>query len=308
MKKNKDNELFIGPFPINSIIFADCLEAMSMIPDKSFDIAIVDPPYNLSKGNIWKWDNSIKLPGFGGKWIKAMEGWDNMSLNDYFQFTYHWIKELKRIVKPSGSIWIHGTYHNIGIINFILQMLNVEIINEIIWYKRNSFPNLSGRRLTASHETILWSHTGNKKREYLFNYEKIKNAKFPEDNLHKTGNQMRTVWDIPNNKEKREIKFGRHPTQKPLRLIHRMLMISSKEKQKCLIPFAGTGSECVACIEYGLNFLAFEIDPKYIIIAKKRIDESINNLFKYRHYDVKIVNIARKPVSISKLQKNEIEK
>lgn len=307
MEKIKESDLFIGPFPLNSIVFADYLESMSMIPDKSFDIAIVDPPYNLSKGNTWKWDRSIKLPGFGGEWSKVMEGWDNMSLNEYFQFIYHWVKDLKRVIKPSGSIWIHGTYHNIGIINFILQLLKIEIINEVIWYKRNSFPNLSGRRLTASHETIIWAHSG-KKREYLFNYGKVKNVNFPEDNLHKTGTQMRTVWDIPNNKEKRELKFGRHPTQKPLRLLNRMLMISAKENQKCLIPFAGSGSECVACIESGLNFLAFEIDSKYISIAKKRMDEATNNLFRQGHYDIKIINREGKLLALSELNDSENKK
>jgi site-specific DNA-methyltransferase (adenine-specific) len=203
-----------------------------------------------------------------------------MPLMEYFHFTSKWIAELKRIIKPSGSFWIHGTYHNIGIINFILQLLAIEIINEIIWYKRNSFPNLSGRRLTASHETILWAHTGNK-RQYLFNYEKIKNTTFPNDFLHKTGKQMRTVWDIPNNKEKRELKFGNHPTQKPLRLLHRMLMISSQKRQKCLIPFSGSGSEAVACIESGLDFLAFEISQKYVSISEKRIRDANDTLFRY---------------------------
>ena len=278
MKNKNAVDFKIGTFSLNTIVCVDVIEALPQLPDNSFDIAIVDPPYNLSKGNQWSWDNSIKNIGFGGTWEKIMEEWDNMPLYKYFQFTIKWLKELKRIIKPTGSIWIHGTYHNAGIINFALQLLGIEIINEIIWYKRNSFPNLSGRRLTASHETILWVHTG-KNRKYLFNYDRIKNAKFQEDGLFKPGKQMRTVWDIPNNKEKREIKYGKHPTQKPLRLIRRMLMISAEQKQKCLIPFAGSGSECVACIEYGIDFLAFEIHPQYVSLAKKRTADAMQNLF-----------------------------
>lgn len=257
------------PFQMNTVVQTDVLEALPNIPDNSFDLAIADPPYNLSKGNHWQWDNSVELSGFGGNWSKVMENWDNMPLLEYFQFTLEWVRQLKRIVKPTGSLWIHGTYHNIGLVNFILQILEIEIINEVIWFKRNSFPNLSCRRLTASHETIIWAHTG-RKREYHFGYEKIKQADFPEDNLHKTGKQMRTVWDIPNNKQKEEYKFGKHPAQKPLRLLRRMLMISAKKGQVCLIPFAGVGSECVVCIEHGLQFLAFEKDRTYAAAARKR--------------------------------------
>ncbi|MEA2735547.1 MAG: modification methylase, partial [Humisphaera sp.] len=143
----------IGPFALNRVHCTDAIAAMRLLPEHSCDLAIADPPYNLSKGGDWKWDQSVKLPGFGGKWQKVMESWDNMELVDYLQFTVLWLAELKRIVRPTGSIWIHGTYHNIGIINFALQLLSIEIINEVVWYKRNSFPNLSGRRLTASHET-----------------------------------------------------------------------------------------------------------------------------------------------------------
>ena len=152
------------PYELNHVHQSDCVEAMRRLPDASVDIAIADPPYNASKGNNWKWDNSVKLPGFGGNWSKVMADWDDMPLKDYFAFTLAWLAELKRVVRPTGSLWVHGTYHNIGIINFAMQVLTIEIINEVVWYKRNSFPNLSGRRLTASHETILWAHTGGEKR------------------------------------------------------------------------------------------------------------------------------------------------
>lgn len=263
----------IGNFSLNAVHQFDCIAGMRAMPDASVDIAIADPPYNASKGNNWKWDNSVKLPGLGGNWSKVMADWDDMPLAEYFAFTIAWITELKRIVKPSGSIWIHGTYHNIGIINFVLQVLSVEIINEVIWYKRNSFPNLSGRRLTASHETILWAHTGSeKKRRYHFAYEQSKAMSFPEDLLKEPGKQMRTVWDIPNNKSKEELAFGKHPTQKPLRLINRMLQISAKQGDVLLVPFAGAGSECVAAQKLNINFLGFETDSEYVRISKQRLE------------------------------------
>src|SRR5262245_35090688 len=160
----------IGPYPLNTVQEIDCIEGMRALPDGSFDIAVADPPYNASKGGIWKWDNAAPLPGFGGDWEKVMAAWDDLPLADYLAFTLEWLTELKRVVRPTGSLWVHGTYHNAGIINFALQLLGIEIINEVILYKRNSFPNLSGRRLTASHETILWAHAG-KTRKYFFDYE-----------------------------------------------------------------------------------------------------------------------------------------
>jgi len=280
-KKNEPNKLHhskrdhnrIGPFDLDGVYLNDCIGAMKKIPSESVDIAIADPPYNLSKGGIWKWDNSVRLPGFGGNWSKVMAEWDDMPLADYFQFTLMWLKELKRVVRPSGSLWIHGTYHNIGIINFALQLLEIEIINEVVWYKRNSFPNLSGRRMTASHETILWAHTGGAKtRKYYFAYDNSKDMPFPEDCLKMPGKQMRTVWDIPNNKKREEIQFGKHPTQKPVRLLTRMLHLSAKEGDILLVPFAGAGSDCVAAKKLGISFIAFETDPHYVDLSIKRVE------------------------------------
>ena len=262
-----------GPYDLNTVHQIDCIEAMRRLPNASVDIAIADPPYNASKGNIWKWDNSVNLPGFGGNWSKVMSDWDDMPLAEYFAFTLAWLSELKRVVRPSGSLWIHGTYHNIGIINFALQLLSIEIINEVVWYKRNSFPNLSGRRLTASHETILWAHTGGeRKRRYYFNYDAAKAMGCPEDLLKKAGKQMRTVWDVPNNKMREELAAGKHPTQKPVRLLKRMLEISSRRDDLLLVPFAGSGSDCVAAQELGIRFLGFETDPEFVRISNTRVD------------------------------------
>ena len=265
-----DGRQRLGPYELDCVYNVDCIEGMKALPLNSVDVAIADPPYNASKGNVWKWDNSVALPGFGGDWSKIMAAWDDMPLSDYLTFTLAWVTELKRIVRPTGSLWIHGTYHNIGIINFALQLTQIEIINEVVWYKRNSFPNLSGRRLTASHETILWAHTG-KGRKYLFNYEASKAMECPEDGLKEAGKQMRTVWDIPNNKERSELVHGKHPAQKPVRLINRMLAVSGKEGQVLLAPFAGSGTECFAAKERGLRFLGFETDPNHVELCRVRL-------------------------------------
>ena len=262
---------------LNIVINQDCIEGMKTLEDNTVDLIIADPPYNLSKGGEWKWDNSVKLAGMGGNWNKVMESWDNMSLSEYFAFTITWLTEAQRILKPTGSMWIFGTYHNIGIINVVCQLLNIEIINEVIWYKGNAFPNLSGRRLTASHETILWCNKGGKKREYYFDYDYSKNGNFDYDSLKQPGKQMRTVWDISNNKEKRELEYGKHPTQKPLRILKRMIQLSSREGDIMLTPFSGAGSECVAAKELGRNYLGYEIDPQYVDITHKRLENAILN-------------------------------
>jgi DNA modification methylase len=246
---------------------------MKSLPDNCVDLIIADPPYNLSKGGNWQWDNSVELAGMGGNWNKVMEDWDNMSLGDYLQFTNQWLTEARRILKPTGSMWIFGTYHNIGIINVACQLIGIEIINEVVWYKRNAFPNLSGRRLTASHETILWCNKGGKKREYYFNYEYSKDGIFDSDLLKAQGKQMRTVWDIPNNKEKQELVHGKHPTQKPLRILKRMIMLSSHEDDIMLTPFSGSGSECVAAKSTGRQYIGYEISDEYCQLAEKRLND-----------------------------------
>ncbi|MBI1877590.1 MAG: site-specific DNA-methyltransferase [Chloroflexi bacterium] len=248
---------------------------MGNLPDKSFDLAIADPPYGASTSAVWKLDNGHSLPGFGGAWKLAAHTWDMLSGTEGFEFTLCWLTELKRLVKPTGSIWLHSTYHNSGVINVACQILGLEIINEVIWFKRNAFPNLSARRLTASHETILWVHTGNSKREYYFNYEEVKAASFSEDSFKERGKQLRTVWDIPNNKAKEELKFGKHPTQKPLRLAERMLLISAKRGGRLLVPFLGSGTEIVAGLRFGMECVGFETDPQYFNLACQRIKTEV---------------------------------
>ena len=256
---------------VDNIYVMDCIVGMKNIPSDSVDLIIADPPYNLSKGGNWKWDNSVKLDGMGGNWNKAMQSWDDYTLETYFEFTKAWLTEAKRILKPTGSMWIFGTYHNIGIINVVCQLLKIEIINEVIWYKKNAFPNLSGRRLTASHETLLWCNKGMKKREYYFNYNYSKNGDFSKDELKGSGKQMRTVWDISNNKARKELAYGKHPTQKPIKILKRMIRLSSKIGDLILTPFAGAGSECVAAKECQRHYIGFEIAEQYIAVAQERL-------------------------------------
>lgn len=249
----------------------DSLEGMAELPSQTFDLAIADPPYGASTSATWKIDRGHALAGMGGSWKLAAHSWDQLCNIEGFEGTTAFLSELKRLVKPTGSIWVHATYHNAGVVNVACQILGLEIINEVIWYKRNAFPNLSARRLTASHETIFWIHTGGKQRQYRFNYDEVKAAHFPEDNLKERGKQLRTVWDIPNNKAREELESGSHPTQKPLRLTERLLMISGLREGKLLVPFLGSGTEVIAGMRYGMEATGFEIDRDYFDLARKRV-------------------------------------
>jgi site-specific DNA-methyltransferase (adenine-specific) len=271
-KSDIDSEMAEMEIGDARLFLGDCVAGMKSLPDSSFDLAIADPPYGASSSAEWKLDRGHGLAGMGGQWKLADHTWDLFSGIDGFRTTVVWLSELKRLVKPTGSIWIHGTYHNIGFVNVACQAMGLEIINEVIWYKRNAFPNLAARRLTASHESILWVHTGAPKRQYRFNYDAVKAGTFPEDGMKTAGKQMRTVWDIPNNKSKEELMYGTHPTQKPLRLLDRLLAISGIQGGACLIPFMGSGSEMVSALRYGMHPTGFELLTEYYDISCKRVE------------------------------------
>ncbi len=272
---NSATELRIGPA---SLYLGDALAGLEATDDDCFDLAIADPPYGAVSPNSWFLKADHQLKGFGGPWKLAASEWDKAPGTETFGFLTAWLSELKRVVRPTGSIWIHATYHNSGFVNVACQLLGLEIINEVIWFKRNAFPNLAGRRLTASHESLLWVHTGGAKRRYRFNYEDVKASAFEGDSLKVAGKQLRTVWDIPNNKPSDERRFGSHPTQKPVRLAERLLLISGTPGGSLLVPFMGSGSEMVAGLRRGMRPVGYETDPEYFSIAQSRVRQEVDAL------------------------------
>lgn len=254
----------------------DALTGMSELPADSFDLAIVDPPYGASSQASWELEAGHGLPEFGGGWKLAGHEWDRLGGIDGFSFTVAWLDQLKRLVRSTGSIWIHSTYHNSGLVNVACQLLGLEILNEIVWFKRNAFPNLARRRLSASHETILWVHTGSSsKREYRFNYEALKAANYDGDGIKQAGKQLCTVWDIPNNKRRDELAFGRHQTQKPLRVTQRIVDVAGTPDGTAVIPFAGSGIEVIACLRGGMSVLGFEIDSESFDLSCRRVEAEV---------------------------------
>jgi site-specific DNA-methyltransferase (adenine-specific) len=248
----------------NTAIFnRNCLEILHSLPENTIDMVFADPPYMLSNG------------GFtcqNGKMANVDKGkWDRSSgFEEDMVFFIYWISACRRVLKPEGTIWISGTYHSIYQCGYLLQKNNFQILNDITWFKPNAPPNLSCRFFTASHETLIWARK-NKKAKHTFNYEEMKNGSFPEDKFKNENTQMRSVWSIgtPKSNEK---EFGKHPTQKPLELLKRIVLASTKENDIVLDPFCGSGTTGVACkLSETRAFIGIEIDKAYCELVKNRL-------------------------------------
>lgn len=242
----------------------DCLEVMSKFPDNYVDMIFADPPYMLS-------NNGFTCQA--GKMVSVNKGkWDqSKGFENDLAFHEAWISECKRILKPSGTIWISGTYHSIYQCGFLLQKSGYHILNDISWFKPNASPNLSCRFFTASHETVIWARK-DKKAKHTFNYEAMKEGEWKEDFIKKPGLQMRSVWSIypPKSEEK---EFGKHPTQKPLELLKRIVLASTNEGDKVLDPFNGSGTTGIASKLYNRKYIGIEMDQKYAELTVKRINK-----------------------------------
>ncbi|MDR1107655.1 MAG: site-specific DNA-methyltransferase [Spirochaetaceae bacterium] len=235
---------------------------MSRIPEDSIDMIFADPPYRLSNNGL-TCQNGRMVPVNKGAWDKS-NGFEEDRV-----FHHAWITACRRILKPGGTIWISGTYHSIYQCGYLLQKNNFHILNDIAWFKPNAAPNLSCRFFTASHETLLWAKK-DKNAKHTFNYDFMKNTPFPEDKLKKEAAQMRSVWSIPA-PPKKEKAWGKHPTQKPLNLLTRIIAASTVPGNIILDPFNGGGTTGVACGSIGDRYyLGIEIDPAFCALSQKR--------------------------------------
>lgn len=258
MSKETLNENY--NLPLNKIIKGDSIESMRSLPDNSIDVIFADPPYNLQLKNDLSRPDSSKVNG-------VTEGWDRFkSFEEYDKFTKDWISEAQRILKPEGTIWVIGSYHNIFRVGNAMQNLGFWILNDIIWHKSNPMPNFKGTRFTNAHETIIWA-SKNHNSKYNFNYHAMKSLN--------EGIQMRSDWYIPICSGGERIKDSNgnkiHSTQKPEALLYRVLLSSSKKDDIILDPFFGTGTTGAVAKKLGRNFIGLEREDIYINAAKKRI-------------------------------------
>jgi len=252
------------------LYLGDCLEVLKQFSENHFDMIFADPPYHLSNGGF---------TCHAGKRVSVNKGkWDeSKGIKEDFDFHLKWIKACKRVLKPSGTIWISGTYHSIYACGFALQLAGYKILNDIAWYKPNASPNLSCRYFTASHETLIWARK-DPKGKHTFNYERMKNGNWhKEDILKKPGKQMRSVWAIGTPKAF-EKKFGKHPTQKPIDLLKRVVLASTKEKDLILDPFTGSSTTGLVAYLYGRRFVGIDTEKKYLDLSIKRFEYLKKNI------------------------------
>src|SRR3989344_4436721 len=220
---DKDFALYLG----NSI------NILSSLPENSIDMIFADPPYMLSNGGFTV---------HAGKMVNVNKGdWDKSNgFESDYAFHKQWLKVCHRVLKPHGTIWVSGTYHSIYQCGHAIQSIGYHILNDITWFKPNASPNLSCRFFTASHETILWARK-DKKAKHTFNYHLMKDGDWGRDFLKKPGLQMRSVWAIGTPKTEEKI-HGKHPTQKPLELLRRVVLSSTNKGDIVLDPFTGSST------------------------------------------------------------------
>jgi site-specific DNA-methyltransferase (adenine-specific) len=225
-----------------------------------------DPPYFLSNGGV-SCQSGRQVSVDKGDWDKGMTPDEKLKWNRL------WIKEARRVLKDDGTIWISGTFHNIYSVGVALELEGFSIINNITWVKPNPTPNLACRCFTNSTETILWARkqlTEKKKGNHYFDYDLMKETN--------GGKQMKDVWEIqlPSQSEK---ECGHHPTQKPLALLERIVLASTKEGDVVLDPFNGSGTTGVAAFSLGRNYIGIEMEKTYLDITKKRYISLPQKLF-----------------------------
>jgi site-specific DNA-methyltransferase (adenine-specific) len=244
------------------LIHGDAVEVMRSFRTETFDMIFADPPYFLSNGGM-----TVQ----NGKWASVHKGrWDRSKGVDLdLAFHQNWIAETRRVLRPNGTIWISGTYHSIYQCGYALQSAGFHILNDITWFKPNASPNLSCRVFTASHETLLWARK-DKQAHHFFDYAAMKNGDWPSDGMKKPGLQMRSVWSIATPKPW-EKTFGKHPTQKPIELLRRVILASTQPGATILDPFAGSSTTGIAAAMIGeRDFTGIENDRKYIELSIKR--------------------------------------
>ncbi|MCA6069613.1 MAG: site-specific DNA-methyltransferase [Endomicrobium sp.] len=241
----------------------DCIDVLKSLSANSVDMIFADPPYFLSNGSF---------TCHAGKRVSVKKGnWDlGNGAQENLKFHIEWLKECKRVLKLNGTIWVSGTYHSIYQCGVALEINEYHFLNDIAWFKPNAAPNLSCRFFTASHETLIWARK-NKKSKHIFNYDLMKNGKWQEDSLKKSGTQMRSVWSIGTPKPSEKL-FGKHPTQKPLDLLKRIILASTDRGDVVLDPFTGSSTTGIAAMLNDRTFIGIDKEKQYLDLSIKRFE------------------------------------
>ena len=247
--------------PLDKILIGECIAKMNSLPEGSIDCIFADPPYNLQLSGELRRPNDSVVDAVDDDWDKFD------SFSDYDAFSKAWLQAARRLLKPNGTIWVIGSYHNIYRLGAQLQDLGFWMLNDVVWRKTNPMPNFRGKRFTNAHETLIWCAKDQTARNYTFNYDAMKAL---NDDL-----QMRSDWLFPicSGPERLKQDCGRktHPTQKPEALLHRIILAASNKGDVVLDPFLGSGTTAATAKRLGRNFIGIEQDEAYAEAARARV-------------------------------------
>jgi modification methylase len=243
------------------VLIGDCVAEMAKLPAQSVDLVFADPPYNLQlQGDLKRPDDS-RVDAVDDAWDKFA------SFSAYDDFTRAWLAACRRVMKPTATLWVIGSYHNIFRVGAILQDLRFWILNDVVWRKLNPMPNFRGRRFTNAHETLIWAAREVGGKGYTFNYEALKAGN--------DGVQMRSDWTIALCTGEERLKAGNgkklHPTQKPEALLARVILASSRPDDLVLDPFCGTGTTGAVAKRLDRRFIGIERERTYAAAAQARM-------------------------------------
>jgi modification methylase len=280
--------------PLDQILQGDCVDILKSFPEKSVDLIFADPPYNLQLRDALHRPDMTKVDAVN-------DSWDSFaSFSAYDAFTRSWLGACRRVLKPTGTIWVIGSYHNIFRVGTILQDLGFWILNDVLWIKTNPMPNFRGARFTNAHETLIWASFG-KGAKYTFNYHAMKELN--------GGKQMRSDWwllSLATGAERVKDDDGNkvHSTQKPESLLYRVILASSHPGDVVLDPFFGTGTTGVVAKKLHRHWIGIEREARYIEAARKRIEAVIPEPFDEKVFDVRSKKRTAPRVAFSVLVEN----
>lgn len=250
---------------LDAVIWGDALQVLPKLPDEMADMVFIDPPYflQLPQKRLLRWKVKTVVEGVDEDWDKFA------SFEDYDQFITAILKEVRRVMKATATVWCIGTYHNIHRIGKLMQDLGFWILNDVVWVKTNAMPNWLNVRFTNATETLIWAVKDKSVKGYTFNAEMAR--RFSKGKL------ALNVWELPIciGEERLKDEEGKklHPTQKPKALLERVILVSTKEGDIVLDPLAGTGTTGVVAKNLNRHFVMIEKQREYVEACLKRLNQ-----------------------------------
>ncbi len=254
--------------PLDTILHGDNLSLLTSLPERCVDLVFADPPYNLQLQNTLRRPNNTLVDAVDDEWDQFA------SFEEYDRYTEAWLRECRRVLKDTGTIWVIGSYHNIFRVGKIMMDLGYWMLNDVIWVKSNPMPNFRGVRFANAHETLIWAKKSRRQKRYTFNYAAMRNLNDEK--------QMRSDWELPLCTGAERIKVDgekAHTAQKPEALLYRVILSSSNPGDVVLDPFFGTGTTGAVAKKLHRHWIGIERDAEYVKVAQERIEAVVPSAF-----------------------------